>query len=396
MPGKAQRRESLAWSADWRFSGGMQFRQSCRTALVLAAVVAALGCRKEEVRVFEAQKDAPAAAPQATAGAGAPAAGESGERPKVPWTVPEGWAEKPSSSGMRLASYGVSAPDGRTVDISVVALGQQAGSELENVNRWRQQLALEPVTLAQLASLQTPVKIGRATASLYDLVSTTPTIDGKHKGRTLAVMWPAGNMTVFFKATGEDALVAENKAKFIAWIGSVQAGGDDAGTPSQASASAPAPAPAPTPAAAPAPAAANAGGDGLPEWQVPAGWKAAGQKPMRLASFDIAGDGGAVADLSISAFPAAAGGLLPNVNRWRGQIGLEAVDEAGLAKESKTVKLAGGSAATVVDLGGGQERILGAIVPAGGRTWFFKLKGPDALVAKERGNFMKFLESVKL
>ena len=37
-----------------------------------------------------------------------------------------------------------------------------------------------------------------------------------------------------------------------------------------------------------------------------------------------------------------------------------------------------------------------AIVPSGDRTWFFKLKGDDALVTKERANFVKFVESVKL
>jgi hypothetical protein len=53
----------------------------------------------------------------------------------------------------------------------------------------------------------------------------------------------------------------------------------------------------------------------------------------------------------------------------------------------------------VVDLGGaagtGAQRILGAMVPHAGSTWFFKLTGPDALVAKEKAAFMAFLDTVK-
>jgi hypothetical protein len=71
-------------------------------------------------------------------------------------------------------------------------------------------------------------------------------------------------------------------------------------------------------------------------------------------------------------------------------------DDATLAKEAKPLKLAGGSVATLVDLTGTGERILGAIVPVGDRTWFFKFKGDAALVGKERDTFVKFVESVKL
>lgn len=335
--------------------------------------------------MFEAPKDVPAAA---AAGKGA---GEGhSDKARVPWVVPAGWITKTNESGMRLASYAVTAPDGRSIDISVVALGEQAGSELDNVNRWRQQLKLEPVSQAQVAALQIPVKIGRLSAMFYDLASTETILDGKHRARTLAAMWPVGNLTVFFKAYGEESLVTENRPKFVAWLNSVETGPEDVGSsPPGAN---------PPSAVAPAAAAPTAGASAseLPEWQVPAGWKAAGPKPMRLASFEIPAGAGAPGDVSVSSFPGDVGGLLANVNRWRGQIGMAPTDDATLLGESKSVKLAGGRAGTLVDLAGGQEWILGAIVPMGDRTWFFKLKGESALVAKERANFVKFVESVKL
>lgn len=119
---------------------------------------------------------------------------------------------------------------------------------------------------------------------------------------------------------------------------------------------------------------------------------------MRLASFEIPGEGGAVGDLSISTLAAAGGALLPNVNRWRGQVKLGPTDEATLAKEAVAVTLKSGQAGTVVDLGagGGGTRILGAIVPDGDKVWFFKLTGPDTLVGKEREGYLRWVKSMQL
>jgi hypothetical protein len=53
---------------------------------------------------------------------------------------------------------------------------------------------------------------------------------------------------------------------------------------------------------------------------------------------------------------------------------------------------------TVVDVAGtgaNAQRILGAMVPFQGATWFFKLTGPDKLVAQEKAAFTAFLDTVK-
>ncbi len=369
-----------------RFIEPMQFRH----ALLAAAVLITVGCHKDEVRVFEAPKDAPSAASPATASV--PPAGEAipAGQPKVPWTIPAGWEERANASGMRLASYGVSTPDGRKVDISVVALGEQAGTELDNVNRWRTQLKLEPVGVDGLVALRSPVKIGGTPGQLYDLVSDAPLPDEKFRTRILAAMLPAGGMTVFFKVMGADTLVTEQKPNVLLWLASVQAGGEREGEPANATS-----APVPAPASAPTPASVAAGAGGLPEWQVPAGWKAAGPRPMRLASFVVPGEGASTGDVSISSLASGGGGLLANVNRWRGQAGLAPTDDATLAKEAQALDLAGGVHGTLVDLAGSKTRILGAVVPVGDKAWFFKLTGDTDLVGRERENFVNFVKSVK-
>jgi hypothetical protein len=40
-------------------------------------------------------------------------------------------------------------------------------------------------------------------------------------------------------------------------------------------------------------------------------------------------------------------------------------------------------------------RLLGAVLSRPGETWFFKLMGPDALVAAQKNDFTAFLRSVK-
>ena len=386
---------------------GMRFTV---VTVVSALAWMAAGCGKDEVRVYQAPQETPtvaAANPQgkttqspsasevpgsAASGSAAAEAGAS-ERPAVPWTVPAGWEEKPAS-GMRVASYGVKRPDGRSADISVVAMGGGAGGELENVNRWRDQIGLEPATEADLAGLRSIIPAGNRQVVVYELDGKKAVLDGKYAARTLAAILPAGEMTVFFKITGENALVAEQKPQFLAWLKSVDTGGSGGESVPEASSAAPA-APA-APAASTGSSGSVAGGaaDGLPNWQVPSGWKAAGPKPMRLASFDIpdaAGNG----DISISKLAGDGGGLLANVNRWRGQVGLAPLEASALSANSKAVATAGGDNGTWVELVGSEKTILGAIVVRGDVSWFFKMTAPAAVAARNREAFEQFVRSIR-
>ena len=134
-------------------------------------------------------------------------------------------------------------------------------------------------------------------------------------------------------------------------------------------------------------------------WTAPAEWQAKALTAMRRGSFTIRGEGGATADLSIIAFPGAAGGLVQNLNRWRGQVGLATLDDAQLTAQTTVIKTNAGLEFTVADLAadgnGPRQRLLGAIASYGGETWFFKLLGPDALVVRTKPAFLAFLQTVK-
>lgn len=138
------------------------------------------------------------------------------------------------------------------------------------------------------------------------------------------------------------------------------------------------------------------GGDSL-TWTAPAHWIAKPASAMRKGSFAVK-DGDAEADLSITSFPGDTGGLLANLNRWRGQVSLQPLPADQLDANREHIDI-GSLHVDVVDFAGSANgvptRIVGAIVPVGSETWFFKLMGPDALVAKEKPAFLEFLRTVR-
>lgn len=168
-----------------------------------------------------------------------------------------------------------------------------------------------------------------------------------------------------------------------------------------------APAPSTAPAAVPAgpasggtmasTAVATASGADL-TWSAPADWKTKPGSAMRKGSYTVTAEGVAgEADLSITAFPGAVGGDLANLNRWRGQLQLAPVSQAEFDTAVQRLQR-NGLEIIVADIGGtgaGAQRILGAMVPYGGATWFFKLMGPDAVVTKQKPAFLAFLDTVK-
>jgi hypothetical protein len=180
--------------------------------LVAAAGLALVGCSKEEVRTYSAPKE-----PAKTASAQAPVAAAPVTQSSMHWQTPAGWQEQPAS-GMRLGSFKVS-KDGQQADISIIPLGGISGSELDNVNRWRGQVGLEPLDAAKLAEAGEKVLIGTTTAALYDLGGTDP--QTKQPARILAAILPGEGTTWFFKMTGPDALVAQEKGAFKELLKSV-------------------------------------------------------------------------------------------------------------------------------------------------------------------------------
>lgn len=129
------------------------------------------------------------------------------------------------------------------------------------------------------------------------------------------------------------------------------------------------------------------------QWTAPASWAPKAGSAMRKGSYAVKGDGGE-GDLSITAFPGATGGLEANLNRWRGQVGLPAATPADVIAATEKFD-SNGLSFVVVDYANNGTRLLGAVVPYQGNSWFFKLMGPDAIVAGQKATFLEFLHTVK-
>ncbi len=133
-------------------------------------------------------------------------------------------------------------------------------------------------------------------------------------------------------------------------------------------------------------------------WSAPASWQSRPASAMRKGTYILTGEGGATAELAITAFPGDVGGDLANVNRWRGQLQLAPITAAELPAALTRFKANGLDIAVtemVATSGSPPQRVLGAIVPFNGSTWFFKITGPDAVVAAERDVFNTFLQTLR-
>jgi hypothetical protein len=137
------------------------------------------------------------------------------------------------------------------------------------------------------------------------------------KVRLLAAIYPQSENTWFFKLLGPENAVAENENAFHTFIHSVRFPGN---------------------------------GKEEIEWTIPNGWREEKPVPPRYASFRI-GVGLQELDFSVTKLPGKAGTVLLNVNRWRGQIGLEPVTEMELSNITRQWKI-DGVGITVVDIVG--------------------------------------------
>ena len=140
------------------------------------------------------------------------------------------------------------------------------------------------------------------------------------------------------------------------------------------------------------PAPDNSGQPTL-KYKLPAGWNEKELTQMRVASFGIS-ENGKQADVSVIPMGGMAGGNFNNVNRWRGQVGLEQVDEATVQKMTEKVVVAGQDS-ELFDIGGGAQRIIASVLHRDDTAWFFKISGDGELVEKNKPAFIAFLKSVE-
>lgn len=367
-----------------------------RCGALLALGLALAGCNRDQVKVQEVPKEADSAPPQLADSSAAPAmpanphAGmdmsEGMAQPQLKWALPAGWQDKPLTQ-FRIASFDAKGKDGQVADVSIIPM-PATGREVDLVNMWRQQMQLPAVTGADADKAAQVVQVGSEQGKMFEFASEQSMTGSNQKGRMIVAMLMRGDTSFFFKMTGEDSVVTEQKAAFLAFLKSISFEAAPVTAMVNPHASVGADPMAPT-EAAPVSVA------GLPD-----GWKEIPNPPMLLAKYVIQGSGDAKAEVNISALGGTGGGfMMMNINRWRGQLSLPPLSEEDFSKETHTMDLAG-THATLVDLTGTDKtgknsRLIGIIAPQADQTWFYKLMGDPRIVEQQKDAFTKFIQTAK-
>jgi hypothetical protein len=333
-----------------------------RPALAALALAALAGCRQPAITHYVAPRDLPPPPPPARA-EGAPAA----PLPELQWTLPAGWTQG-TPGQMSVATFTVAAAEG-SATVNITPLPNLAGHEEDVVNMWREQVGVGPLSKEEMSQALSAVAVAGGAGQSFEIVGTR---EGKAV-RTITAFTHRGDRSWFFKLTGDDAVAQAQRAAFFEFVKSVRFGEPAAAAP----------------AGAPPASAQTDPGAGLEfRWSVPPAWQRVPAGPMQVAKFTVPEKDGAKAEVSVSFFPNDTGGTLANVNRWRGQLGLGEIDEAGL--KDCTRGLAAVPGAVLVTLAHGERQMLGAIVPRGDRWWFYKMLGDAAAVAAAQEDFVRF------
>ena len=130
-------------------------------------------------------------------------------------------------------------------------------------------------------------------------------------------------------------------------------------------------------------------------WNLPDTWVPSKGHSMRLASFDVPYSKG-VGDLSIVSLSGSSGGLLANVNRWRGQVELEPINETDILTTSTVgeSKMGPYRVFKMINENKKGKAIIAAVLPTGEKTFFIKLTTDVQGISELETSFKKFCSSI--
>ena len=351
--------------------------------LAAGLTLAIAGCESPQVRSYDAPKDHALTAIRAPSDLGGGDHAGHNHGPEIPfWTLPSGWEER-AGTGMRWATIFLGPEDDR-LEIRVTPLSQTARDPLSNVNRWREQIGLSHIGPAELSSYLRTVAVEGRERHLVDL--SAPAQGDIAAQRLLAAIVPGEDRVWFFLLLGDSDKVAPHADDFDRFVLETRLAHTEG--PTQPAA--------PARPAAGAQPASTGGQDETMSWTLPAGWAPDphASTNMRVATFRSSETGGI--EVTITRFPGSVGGLLANVNRWRGQLGLAPVSE--LSQQPLGQTTVAGSPARTLDLvaeGNNSKAMRVLLIERPALTWFVKMTGPESEVQKEGTRFESFRRSIE-
>jgi hypothetical protein len=142
----------------------------------------------------------------------------------ITFQPPKTWP-KNAPDEMRKANF-VIADAGGEARVTVIdfpaGAGPKIGDPLENFNRWRQQVGLQPVKQEELETVATKVVIDGKPGHYSEMIPPEGNASGPQPPQaTVAAMVSADEVIWFFKLTGDRELVARERDNFKAFLESV-------------------------------------------------------------------------------------------------------------------------------------------------------------------------------
>lgn len=326
----------------------------------------------------------------------------------VTWELPEGWTDIPSI-GTRTAVIRTSQePD--ALEIAVTRFpAKDMGTLEQNLIRWRFQLGYTTEQDLKTAGVVTQEFLNEATrpVTFFELVGPLPD-DGSTRQKSLVAMTMDKSEFWFFKAQDAAPKIDAHRDQFVSLAKSLgppadpedmeilrmlskmqqnqaavdNESGGDTSSPDKTNDT-------PTP-----PTATEMKPFTLPgvSGKMPARWALdTTPRTARVATFIVDVQGQAT-EIAVSRFPGNVGGLLPNINRWRGQVGLPPLaDESEIKKATVAFDQ---KSADIYDFNGSDGTIHVASIPVGPLTWFFKWSSPVPIPDAEKQRFVAFIKEL--
>ena len=287
------------------------------------------------------------------------------------WTTPEGFEEKNPPGQMREVDFRLKRDPSVECYLSVTQ-----GGIAQNVVRWYQQMEKEPIAQSAVAELPTAPFLGQK-GRLVDLEGTFVGMrrsEPKPGYRMLGLVVEEPGRTVTLKMTGPAAVVAEERERFLALAASFRTG---------------------APAAEPERDASLA-------WDAPPEWELRKGHSIRLVTFAPKGSEGV--ECWVTVLQGSGGGIEPNLQLWRQQMGQPALSAAEVAA-LETVRILDTDAKFIAitgdytDMQGKKAAqagmMLGAVCQLPGALLTVKMTGPLEAVEKEKDRFLAFCRSLR-
>jgi hypothetical protein len=296
------------------------------------------------------------------------------EGPVVAWELPDQWGENPGMGGIMAGSFHIKTDDGPQGRIGVMPFRDSVETS-QVVNMFARELGHRDYNQSTVDQvLQKKELVGRS----FELIRLEDKASEEETQRTaLLALHRQDGQTWLFPFIANKKLVNEQLDNFYAFLSSttLRAGKT------------------PVRAVAPSlPPAQPASSPHQPTWEAPPHWERKPSTQMRIGNYAVSNDAGDSLDFSITSFPGQVGGILANVNRWLGQVGIEATDEEGL-KQYLSDRTVDEKPAKLVLAESEDQALYAAILFHKGRSWFLKLMGERSLAQTEKENFLRLVDS---